>query len=158
MGSQPVQRQQEGVRHLVGVGPQPVQSTGLHTGQHRVHQRVGAEVEEIQQADDADVRRINAQLLPRLPQGAVGGRLARLHPPAGEADLVGLADAARAYLVQQAQALLRLYQWHQHGVFPLAAQKPRRMVLIGVVKIPDIHGVLLLYALLFIVYHRSRRF
>ena len=62
-----------------------------------------------------------------------------------------LADAAGAHLIQQAQALLRLDQRHQHGVFPLAAQEPRLMVLVGVVKIPDIHGLPLLYAFAFVI-------
>ena len=71
-----------------------------HLSQHRVHQGLGAQVQEVRPAQQPDILRGDAQLLPGLPQGALPGRLPGLHPSAGEAHLPAVVvQLRRAHLV-----------------------------------------------------------
>ena len=128
MGRQPVQRHQKRLPHLGGVQPQPLQRRRGHLSQHRVHQGLGAQVQEVRPAQQPDVLRGDAQLLPRFPQGALLRRLPRLHAPTGEADLPAVVVQGRgAQLIQQAQTLRRLCHRHQHGIGGGGPQQARHM-------------------------------
>ena len=82
---------------------------------------MGADVDEVHRADDADGILRDAQLLPSFPQGALERRLALLLFAAGETDLAGLADRGRADLIQKASLALMLHQRHEDGrAAPLA--------------------------------------
>ena len=128
MGRQPVQRHQKRLPHLGGVQPQPLQRRRGHLSQHRVHQGLGAQVQEVRPAQQPDVLRGDAQFLPRFPQGTLLRRLPRLHAPTGEADLPAVVVQGRgAHLIQQAQTLRRLRHRHQHGIGGGGPQQARHM-------------------------------
>ena len=117
---------------------------GINSGQHRMHQRVRAEIEKVKKTDDIQIFRTDPQFLLCFPQGAVCGRFARFHSPAGKADLVRLTDPAGTYLIQQAQAVTGFYQRYQNGIFSATAQKAWLMLLIGFIKIVDVQNGFLL--------------
>ena len=117
---QPVHRHPEGLLHLGGAGPQLFHPLRRQDAQHRVHGKAPLVGEEVQLCHHLHRRLWDGQLLPGLPQGAGRRILPRLHPPAGEAHLPGLAaQRIRPHLVQQTQALRPLGQGHQHRVLPV---------------------------------------
>ena len=145
MGRQPVQRHQKRLPHLGGVQPQPLQRRRGHLSQHRVHQGLGAQVQEVRPAQQPDVLRGDAQLLPRFPQGTLLRSLPRLHAPTGEADLPAVVVQGRgAHLIQQAQTLRRLRHRHQHGIGGGGPQQARHMAGKGRLQLFQLYGTSLL--------------
>ena len=139
--AQPLQGDEERVRHLRLARMQGVQHSAVHLPQHRTEQTAGADVEEVHLPDDLHGLRRDSQLLPRLPQGALYRRLAALHFAAGEAHLAGLMHRGGADLVEQSGAVCRFHPRHQHGGAASGAHEGGDVAGVGPAQCGDVHSL-----------------
>lgn len=104
--------------HLGRAGPHGVQARRGHHPQEGVHDELALLHQQIQGGDDLHFFRRDGQLLKGLPEGAVPGRLPRLHSATGETYFSRLvSQRAGPHFKEQAQALRALNQRRQYRVF-----------------------------------------
>ena len=133
------QGQQERVRHLLRRRAHGRHRRRVDLAQHRAQQAARPDVQEVHLTDDGHGALRDAQLLPRLPQGALDGRLARFPLAAGEADLARLTYRGGAYLVQQAVFPVLANQRHQHRRAAPFAHQRGGVTLVGRTQSGNVH-------------------